>query len=275
MRFLTLIFSLLALFPSPAKADSPVWEEFSTNLSIYVKNQDGKFIGTSMGGAHVRIINKMTGDVLAEGTTYGSTGDTEKIMTENKKRDHILIDKDTASLDFSLDIMEPTQITIKATGPMAQPQSLTSVSQDMLLIPGKDYSSGNGIIIELPGLVVDILAPMANQHISFSPDKPVTFVANISKLCGCKIEEGSLWPPERYDVEAHVFFGTQSIGSFPLNSMGKSQYATNLKVPVPGIYTVTVTAFDRETKEGGFDKTTMVLVSADEGDLPQEEKKSK
>lgn len=258
--FIPMLFALITFVPSQAFAESPVWEEMATNLSIHVRSHDGKFVGTSMGSAHVRIENRMTGDILAEGLTYGGTGDTKLIMSGNKKRDEIIVDDDTASFDVSLDIMEPTPVTITATGPMAQPQSIVSTSVDYVLIPQKDYTSGNGIIIDLPGMVVDILTPMAGHRIAFDPDKPVTFMANVAKLCGCQIDEQTEWPPERYDVEAHIYLGASPIGTIPMRNLGQSQYAANLKIPGPGTYNITVTAFDRETKEGGFDRTTMILV---------------
>lgn len=257
-----MMFIALAAFPtSTASAQSAIWEEMATNISVYVRSHDGKFIGTSMGGAHIRIANKMTGDVLAEGLTYGSTGNTDVIMAENKKRDEIIVDEDTASFDVSLDLMSPTPVTITATAPLGQPQSMVSTSVDYVLIPYKDYSSGNGIIIDLPGMSVDILTPMAGHKVEYNPEKPVTIMANVTKLCGCQIDESTHWPPERYDVEAHLFRGTNPIGVIPMRNLGQSQYAANLKIPVAGTYNITVTAFDRETKEGGFDKTTIILVT--------------
>jgi hypothetical protein len=255
--YLLLVFTIF--LAKTSFAQSPIWEESATNISVYVQSKDAKFVGTSMGGAYIRVTEKLTGDVLAEGKTYGGSGNTDLIMTDNKKRGAVIVDKETASFDFSLDLLEPTMVTISATGPLAQQQSLVTVSKDMLLLPHKDYTSGNGVLIEIPGMVVDVLAPAANQQIPFNPEKPVTFVANITKLCGCVIEKGSHWPPERYEVEAYIFRDSAFVGTLPLESLGKSQYAANLKIPVPGTYNITVTAFDKETKEAGFDRTTIVL----------------
>lgn len=278
LAFIPALMAFLVLTTIPfsmANAQSVVWEEMATNISVYVRSHDAKFVGTSMGGAHIRITNKMTGDVLAEGLTYGSTGNTDMIMAENKKRDEIIVDKDTASFDVSLDIMEPMPVIITATAPLAQPQSMVSTSVDYVLIPYKDYSGGNGIIIDLPGMSVDILTPMAGHKVEYNPEKPVTIMANITKLCGCQIDKSTHWPPERYDVEAHLFRGTNPIGVIPMRNLGQSQYAANLKIPVAGTYNITVTAFDRETKEGGFDKTTVILVTDKEEKTEAEQEKDK
>ncbi|MCB9989663.1 MAG: hypothetical protein H6868_10095 [Rhodospirillales bacterium] len=255
---LTMILTL-SLLPHTAMAGK-YFEEFSTDISIAVKSKDAKFIGTAMGGAHVMVIDKLTGDILAEGITHGGTGNTAKIMAPSLARDAVLVDDDTAKFEFSLDILKPTPVTITATAPLAQPQSTVKASIDYVLLPGKDYTAGNGIMLELPGMAVDILNPSAGTAVRFSKDISVPLTANIVKLCGCHVADGSPWPIDRYDIEAYVYNGTILIGVFPLEKMDiASRFATNLKFQEAGTYQVIVTAFDKKTMEAGMDRTTITL----------------
>lgn len=231
-----------------------------TNFVVTVKARDAKFIGTAAGGAQVIIRDRRTGDIIASGTTYGSTGDTALLMADSHKRDAVLMSDGSARYEFSLEFWEPTPVTISATAPLAQPQSMVTVSEDMILIPGKDYTSGNGIMLELPGFAVDVTSPIPNQKFKLDPDVPVTLEANVMKLCGCLVEEGTPWPPERYEVEAHIYKDNLFITTAPLAYSGEPGiYTTNLKIPMTGIYRLLVTAFDPQTKEAGMDVTTVIF----------------
>lgn len=249
------------LCASPVQAQGMIWEEHATNIQISVKAKDALFIGTSTGGAHISVINKLTGDIIADGITYGSSGDKDIIMKDNVARDEIITDDNSAKFSFSLDLMSPTLVTIVAKAPLSQKQSLVEVSQDYLLIPGKDYTSGNGIILELPGIIVDTLSPSAASKSKFDPDAPITLIANVKKLCGCDISTDGLWPANRYEVEAHIYKGAAYISTIPLQLNDNSHFAARLKMPEPGIYRILITAYDPQTKEGGVDETTIILTA--------------
>lgn len=252
MSFLVLAISILA-FANHAQAKE-------TDFIITVKSNDAKFIGTAAGGAHIMIRNRLTGDLIADGTTYGNTGDTALLMAEETKRDATLISDGSARFQFSLEFWEPLPVTITATAPMGQEQSKVSISQDMILIPGKDYTAGNGILLEIPGLSVNVSSPQPNSSFDHNPEVPVTLEANIMHLCGCKIEEDSPWPPARYLVEAHIYKEGLYIASFEMPYANEPGiYSQNIKIPLPGIYKLVVTAFDPVTKESGMDSTTVVL----------------
>ncbi len=57
-----------------------------TKVMIRAKARDAKFIGTSLGGAHIIVRNKLNRKILAEGNTAGSTGNTDLIMKTPKIR---------------------------------------------------------------------------------------------------------------------------------------------------------------------------------------------
>ena len=62
---------------------------------------------------------------------------------------------------------------------------------------------GDGIILEIPGYIIDILKPRTHQYIPLKTikDKPFQFQANIVMMCGCVIDKGGVWDSEEIDVK--------------------------------------------------------------------------
>jgi hypothetical protein len=130
-------------------------EAVQTKLVIRAKAKDAKFIGTSMGGALVTIKNAENGEVLARGLTMGSTGNTKKIMIDPLYRYGSLTDESTAKFETTIDIDEPTLVTIEVEAPYGKkPDTITSSTQ-IWLIPGK-HIDGEGLIIEIPGFSIEV-----------------------------------------------------------------------------------------------------------------------
>jgi len=136
---------------------SGISEAIVTKLVIRARSKDAKFVGTKMGGALVVIRDSKTGKVLAEGLTAGGTGDTERIMIEPKTRFGRIADG-SAQFETSLDIDEPTLITISVAAPYLYKDNMIESSTQMWLIPGKDLA-GEGVIVEVPGFSIDARAP--------------------------------------------------------------------------------------------------------------------
>jgi len=132
-------------------------EAVQTKLVVRAKSKDAKFVGTKMGGARVVITDTETGKVLANGLTAGGTGSTQKIMIEPKTR-FGTIAEGAAKFETSIDIDEPTLITIDVEGPYMHKENLIKSSTQIWLIPGRDIV-GEGVIIEIPGFSVDAAAP--------------------------------------------------------------------------------------------------------------------
>ena len=130
-----------------------------TTITVRVISKGAKFVGTSMGGVQITLRNKMTKELLAIGVTKGSTGSTEKIMKTATHRNDSLSDEKSAKFTASIDINEPTWVEVTAHGPLAQIQSANTVSLSQWVIPGKHIDGGDAWLLELPGFVVDILAP--------------------------------------------------------------------------------------------------------------------
>lgn len=132
-----------------------------TQITVRVKSKDAKFLGTSMGGATVRIRDAQSGELLAIGLTTGGTGDTAHIMQTPVRRGVPLADAGTAKFTATIDIDEPRRIEVSAYGPMANPHAANTVSATQWVVPGKHITGGDAWMLELPGFAVAIMAPAA------------------------------------------------------------------------------------------------------------------
>lgn len=154
---------VLALFTASAGA-------VETHVTVNVVSKDAKFIGTSMGGALVTIRAVDTGELLATGLTAGSTGNTGLLMTQPVTRRTARADANSAKYTATVDIDAPTLVEISARGPMAQRQAIAAASVTQWLIPGKDVVEGDAVMLEIPGFVVDVLAPASHSRFAVSDE---------------------------------------------------------------------------------------------------------
>ncbi len=140
-------------------------EKISTKLIVRVISKDAKIIGSGVGGASVRIKNLETGEVLAQGKQEGGTGDTERIMVQPRRRGETIYGTpDGAFFQAEIYLDKPTQVEIDAEAPLAYPQSIQKGSKTLTLIPGKSIL-GEGVILELSGLIVNVLSPSPKESL--------------------------------------------------------------------------------------------------------------
>jgi hypothetical protein len=230
-----------------------------TPVSISVLSSDAKFVGSSMGAMQVNIRDVLTGELLASGKTLGSTGDTGLIMADERSRDEVIRTDGSARFDTELELDRPTEVSIEAFGPLAQLQSAATVSETRVLLPGKNYADGNGIILSLPGMVVDVLKPRA--HLKTAQGTELKIEANVAKMCGCPVGETTPWPVDRYEVEVIIYAaGGERLQSLPLDYAGSnSLFHAHLPDLPAGAYEFVVTAFDPKSKDSGVDSTTVIF----------------
>lgn len=245
MRFAIIltVLTFIMLLPGTVRADQIAVQALTeTDFMVTVKAPGGAFIGHDMGGSRIMIRDKNTGDLVLEGITNGSPDG-------------------NAKLQFSLELASPLPVTISATGPLAQPQSHVTVSKDMILIPGKDYTADGGIMLELPGYAVDVLNPAAGTQTKFDPKTPITLMVNVIDMSGQRVEKKSSLSPDDIAVEARIYKDLTLIAATPLSFTGQpGLYSFNLKMPVAGQYRIIVTAYNPKTKEAGMDITGFTLV---------------
>lgn len=227
-----------------------------TPVTVRVISQGAKFIGSSMGGVHVRLYDADSGALLAQGKTEGGTGDTGRIMKTAQPRGAVLSTPGAAKFAAILDLDAPTRIKAVAQGPAAQPQAENTVSATQWVLPGKGVHAGDGWLLTMPGFMVDVQMPGAGGDAGAAPATvPVT--ANVRMMCGCPITPGGLWDADAYDVAAIIYKDGEKLREVPLSYAGSpSQFAADLKLDAAGGYEVAVYAHNPESGNTGLDKTT-------------------
>jgi hypothetical protein len=163
--FLEFVLFFLVAVPIvfPFTAPSFAAEKVPTKIIVRVVAKDSKVIGSGVGGALVRIKNLETGEILAQGKQEGDTGDTERIMVRPRKRGEIIYGTSgAASFQAEISLDQPTQVEIYTEAPLAYPHSIQKGSKTLTLIPGK-HVLDEGVIIELDGLIVNIVSPSQKE----------------------------------------------------------------------------------------------------------------
>jgi hypothetical protein len=243
---------LLLLLTAPAQAEQ-------TDITVRVLSKGAKFIGSSMGGARIMIHDARTDELLATGLTQGSTGDTQLIMRQKLVHHAPVSTEPAAAFRTSLDLDTPRKIKVTAYGPVAQPQAANTVSLTQWVVPGRDLTGGDGLMLEMPGFVVDVLAPAAHKKFNAS-EKQVAIEANVTMMCGCPIRPDGLWDANAFEVRAIVKRNGERLEEKPLDYAGEtSQFATQINADAPGVYEITVYAYDPANGNTGLDKTSFIL----------------
>lgn len=160
-----LFFLVSAHIVFPFTVPSFAAEKVTTKIVVRVVSRDSKVIGSGVGGAFVRIKNLETGETLAQGKQEGGTGDTERIMVRPRKRGETLYGTPgAASFQAEIPLDKPTQVEIYTEAPLAYPHAVQKGSKTLALIPGK-HMLGEGVIIELNGLIVNVISPSTKESL--------------------------------------------------------------------------------------------------------------
>lgn len=231
-----------------------------TSVMIRAKAKNAKFIGSSIGGARIIVRNSVTGEILDQGITEGSTGNTDKIMKQDWKRGEDLSEADTAGFLAHLDITEPQFVTVEVYAPYNKKQATVHATTQLWVIPGKNIT-GDGIVLEIPGFAIDILSPQTHEAIS--AEENIEIKANVVMMCGCPVTDGGLWDAGEYEIKALISgkdFDTKEVA---LNATDKASTFSAETHLAPGLYEITVYAFDPQTGNTGLDKTNIIVRGKD------------
>jgi hypothetical protein len=246
---------LAALGLSPAVAVS--LETQATEIVVRAKARDGKFLGTSVGGAWVRIRNADSGAIMAEGLTEGGTGNTDLLMKEAHRR-YMPIAEGAAAFRAKLELSVPTFVTVEVLAPYIKRQARTSSQTQLWLIPGRPVS-GDGLIVEVPGMIVDVLSPQTHRYAPLS-EGPFAITANVVMMCGCILTSGGVWDGDAVEVTALVDRNGQRLASIPLKMQKQmNTFSASFAPTEPGDYRFTLYAYDPKTGNSGVDQTSFVV----------------
>ena len=249
-RFLLTALGLSLSFAAPAAAEE-------TRLTVRALAGDAKFIGSSMSGMEVLIRDADTGELLDRGVTRGATGDTARILQSPRERYRPLSTQGAAAYLSVLDLDRPRRISVTVRGPLSQPQARAEASSTRWVFPGKHIEEGDGWLIDVPGLAVDVLGPAAHSYLEKGV---VTVSASVVMLCGCNTSPGGTWDADEMEIEAHVLLNGEPLSSPPMRYADRpSHYTADIDASRPGVYEVSVTAYDPRTGNTGLDRTSFVV----------------
>lgn len=165
-------------------------EPMATRVVVHVVARDAKLIGTAVGGARVTIREAASGRFLAEGRQVGGTGDTRRIMQEPRTRgEPVFTAPSGAHYEATVTIAEPTMVDVTAEGPLGYPDQMVRSAKRLLLLPGQNVT-GDGIVLELHGYVLDLLAPDTTAVL---PGSGIAVRARVRMLCSCPTQPGGMW----------------------------------------------------------------------------------
>jgi hypothetical protein len=254
-----------------------------TKITVRVIAKDGKFLGDDIGGALVTVRDAQTRELLAQGVTVGGSGpnDCGGVMCVALRRGQPIPYEDASEFSVTLDLTAPRRIEVSAFGPLAARQSANTVSATQWVYPGKDIVAGDGFLLEIPGLIVQIIHPPT--HFTPALLRELRIRANVAMMCGCPIEPKSgktrnccelpddeqPWLPEEFEVQATIQSGGKTIAEVPL------AFVPIPRAPTPGqfegvwmppeaggIFQITVYAYQKANGNTGVDVATVVVPKA-------------
>ncbi len=232
---------------------SPAFAE-ETHIMIRARAVDAKFIGSGVGGMRAVVEDPETGVILDEGQIRGSTGDTTLLMKTPLERSQQIATEATAGYLATVNIERPRLLRFRIWGPSGARQSQQEAAVTSWVIPGRDIV-GDGIIINLPGFIVD-----AWTHVS--EDNQVHIYAKITMMCGCPIMKDGLWPPDKLEVKAILMQNSEKLREITLPFTGTANlFQGKTAIKEPGIYEMIVYAYDKVTGNTGVNQTMVRIAS--------------
>jgi hypothetical protein len=250
---------LAAAVPATADVSIPI----STPIVVRVVASRAMALGDNVGGAAVTIRDVDTGAVLAAGRQTGPSGDANSIMqTPHLHIEPVYSVRESASFTTELQLSKPTLVEVVGEGPLKFPQVLRRASKTVLLYPGKAVT-GDGIILELNGLIVNIEAPLADRPLGIGDEGSLR--ATVKMLCGCIVEPFGNWDSRKMDLYGELRLGEKVIQKIDVYHQGpKGVFAGNFKIPrsLKGEQSISLrfVAADADAANVGVDEVTYPLV---------------
>jgi hypothetical protein len=253
-------------------------EPVSTKVCVRVIARDGKFLGDDVGGASITIRDAHTKELLASGTTSGSSGlnGPGGVMCASLRRGEPIATTDASSYTADLKLDRPRRIEITAHGPLGIPGSANTVSATQWVYPGKDIVEGDGFLLEVPGLIVQIVSPSTSAPAASIAELRIQ--AHVAMMCGCpidyKTESAQLvcpelpadqqpWLPNEFEVAAVICGANGAQATIPLQFVATAgtpgQFAGIWQQPLTGTHKITVYAYQKATGNTGVDTTTITI----------------
>ncbi|HLB25547.1 MAG TPA: hypothetical protein VJM83_04395, partial [Nitrospirota bacterium] len=155
-------------------------------------------------------------------------------------------------------------------GPLMPLHSMTSTITSVLVFPGEDVV-GEGIVMELRGLIVDARDSLREKEIMLSEetnegtmrDGKIIVPFYMRMLCGCRIYPGGkfgiLWEAERFKITTQAYYKGKLYYEDVTTADKQAQEASLFETSVP---------LPKDLPEGGFGKERVkVRIMAAQNDM--------
>jgi hypothetical protein len=249
-RLLLGMVAQIAIATVPASAEP-------THVTVRVLSKGAKFIGSSMGGVQVTIKDAETGEILADGVAAGGTGDTTRIMKGGRSGKTSLFTEGAAEFRAEIDLDGPRRVEVIAYGPLAHPRSANRVSSTQWIMPGKHVSRGDAWLLEMPGLIVEARADVADTA---KAPAQIAVHATVMMMCGCPIGPDTSWNSKDFEIRATVSRDGEKIAEVPLAYAGThSRFRGVVDAAQPGSYEAVVYGYQRDNGNTGVDRIAWVV----------------
>jgi len=230
-----------------------------TEIVVRVLAKDAKFVGTETGGVQVTLRDADTDEVLSQGMTAGTTGNTPKIMTNGRARRDTLSDEGSARYSAILDIHRPRRVTATITDLRLPKDAAITVSSTQWILPGKSVG-GDGWVLELPGFAITPLEPLPKSVELRGGKANIPLKVKITMQCGCPITPGGMWDANKFQIAVMLEDSAKAYPAVPLSYAGQpSTFAGELAVAAPGRYTIDVYAYDPSNGNTGLAKFPVIV----------------
>src|SRR5882724_1547015 len=215
-----------------------------TSILVRAQARGGKFLGPDIGYSYITVRDVASGRLLAQSIAAGDSGQLGPTLGPNVSSGVVLTKpltpnwlsatsgtpSPTAGFLATFDLEMPALIEISATStPNGIPNQHMTTTR-MWIYPGAQLTTEPGLILEVPGLNILILAPSPAEP----PPKETTIsiTAWVTMMCGCKIADGTAWPTSEFQVNASLVASDGTvISTAPL------AIEINKGLQVPSVYT--------------------------------------
>jgi hypothetical protein len=253
-----------------------------TTLTIRVIANDGKFLGDDIGGAQITVRDADTQEILAQGFTSGGSGPNGTngdagVMCVALRRGQPIPNTGASFYNAVLELDRPRRVQVTAFGPLGCRESANTVTATTWVYPGRNMMQGNGFLLELPGLIVQIVNPPTHT-VAIAPTGTV-ITANVAMMCGCPIDlkpagpaticdnlspAQQPWQPSEFEVVATIVDKPgNTVTTLPMTfdtttNVAGQFFARWPNVPI-GTYQITVHAYQASTGNTGVAMSTYIV----------------